>query len=58
MLKEYIVSYSTGSATDYAVTNSLHGAPNRYAFYEYSPATTSSFIATGAIEMNNTTITT
>jgi subtilisin family serine protease len=57
-LSTFNVLYSTGSTTDYAVTNSLHGAPNRYAFYEYSPATTSSFIATGAIEMNNTTITT
>lgn len=61
------VLYTTGSATDYAVLNALHGAPNRYAYYEYTapvPPTPEpdpgnvSFIANGAIEMLNPTINT
>ena len=57
-LSTFNVLYTTGSTTDYAVANSLHGAPNRYAFFEYNPLVTSSFIATGAIQLLNTTITT
>ena len=61
------VLYTTGLPTDYATLNALHGAPNRYAYYEYNAPTPPepdpdpgnvSFIATGAIEMLNTTINT
>lgn len=31
--------YTTGSTTDYAVSNSLHGSPNRYAYQPYNSAT-------------------
>jgi len=60
--------YSTGSTTDYAVTNSLHGSANRYSYFPATvvppvpppPPTPGNayFIANGAISMNNTTITT
>lgn len=51
------VLYDTGSTTDYTVLNSLHGSPNRYAYFPYV-ATPSYFIATGAITMDNITINT
>jgi subtilisin family serine protease len=61
--------YTTGSTTDYSVANSLHGSPNRYAYFPTSvtptpppppppPPGENNFIASGAIEMNNPTITT
>lgn len=51
------VLYDTGSRTDYSNLNTLHGSPNRYAFFQYDPPETY-FIATGAIEMLNPTINT
>ena len=55
--------YNTGSTTDYSVSNTLHGSANRYAYFPLSntpvpPTPNNNFIATGAIEMNNPTITT
>lgn len=61
--------YSTGQSTDYAVANSLHGSSNRYAYFPYNtsppsppppppPPGSDNFIASGAIEMLNTTINT
>lgn len=61
------VLYTTGLPTDYATLNALHGAPNRYAYYEYNAPVPPepdpdpgnvSFVANGAIEMLNTTINT
>jgi subtilisin family serine protease len=49
--------YDTGSTTDYAVPNTLHGSPNRYAFFPYEESI-GYFIATGAISMLNVTINT
>ena len=51
------VLYDTGSTTDYAVLNTLHGSPNRYAYFPYE-ASIGYFIATGAIQMLNVTINT
>jgi len=66
-LSTFNVLYNTGSTTDYSNLNALHGAPNRYAYFEYTapvPPTpepdpgNASFIASGAIEMLNPTINT
>lgn len=52
--------YSTGSTTDYTVTNSLHGSPNRYGYFPYvePPPVPSYFVVSGAITMDNITINT
>jgi subtilisin family serine protease len=50
--------YSTGLTTDYSNPRSLHGAPNQFAYMPYSSSATSSFIATGAILMDNVIINT
>jgi subtilisin family serine protease len=61
--------FSTGSSTDYAVANSLHGSPNRYAYYQVTsppppppppptPPGENNLIANGAIRLDNVTITT
>lgn len=49
--------YDTGSNTDYAVDNTLHGSPNRYAYFPFE-ASIGYFTATGAIQMLNVTINT
>jgi subtilisin family serine protease len=48
--------YTTGSATDYANTRSLHGGPNRFAYMPYNISY--DFVVSGAITMNNVTINT
>jgi subtilisin family serine protease len=50
--------YTTGLTTDYSNPRSLHGAPNQFAYMPYSSSATSSFIATGAILMDNVIINT
>ena len=48
------VLYSTGSSTDYSVSSSLHGGPNRYAYQPFNTETNSS--VTGAVTFNNTSL--
>jgi subtilisin family serine protease len=48
--------YTTGSATDYSNSRSLHGGPNRFAYMPYN--TSYNLVASGAIEMTNVTINT
>lgn len=50
--------YTTGLTTDYSNSRSLHGAPNKFAYMPLNPIGTSSFIATGAITMDNVIINT
>ena len=50
------VLYTTGSATDYSVTNSLHGGPNRYAYQPFNSATP--LTVSNSVTMSNTSINT
>jgi subtilisin family serine protease len=44
--------YSTGLSTDYAVSNSLHGSANRYAYQSFNSAT--NFVMSGSLTLSGT----
>lgn len=48
--------YTTGSSTDYSVSNSLHGGPNRYAFQPFNMASAGN--STGQVTITNASINT
>ena len=50
--------YSTGLSTDYSNSRSLHGGPNQFAYMPSGGGGTASFIASGAILMDNVIINT